>query len=688
MPTPDGRSVLFLRSGPRDTRQRLFRLDVATGAVTELAAPPGGPETLSVEEKARRERARMTLTGITDFALSDDGRVVLASEGGRLLRISLPDGAVRSLPGQNWIAPRLSPDGRHAVAVRQDDLHLIDLDTGQERALTSGGDETRTRGLAEFAAAEELARSDGSWWSPDGRTILFEEADSTAVEKHFIADPSDPAKPPVEFRYPRAGTTNARVRLMLLSPDGGGSPRPVDWDSESFPYLARVVWPAGGPLSLVVLNRAQTEERLLAVDPRTGATRTLLSETDPAWVNISPDHGHALRPLPRWLAGNRGFLWASERDGDWRLERHRPDGALDRVLTPKALPFVSLEGMDRDGRSALVRLAPDRLDSAVYRLDLASGALRAVASEPGLHEATVAPGGHALTFVDRLDGADGDIRTLLRDGEGRMLGTIPSVAEPLPVRPRTEFLQAGSRGYDSVVVRPADFAAGRRYPVVLWVYAGPGSKMVNRTPRAFAENQCLANRGFIVVSLDGRGTPGRGRDWERAIHDDLIDVPLADQVDGLKALGARFPEMDLSRVGVTGWSFGGYFTAMAVARRPDIFRAGVAGAPVVDFGDYDTAYTERYLGLPSSDPEGYRRSDVLSYAPGLSRPLLILHGLTDDNVYFSHTVKLTEALTRAGKPYELMLLPGTHLLSDPVLRTAVSERRAAFLSEWLATAKQ
>ena len=215
--------------------------------------------------------------------------------------------------------------------------------------------------------------------------------------------------------------------------------------------------------------------------------------------------------------------------------------------------------------------------------------------------------------------------------------------------------------------------------MVLSVYAGPGVKMIERTPRRLAEDQCLADRGVVVVSFDGRGTPGRGHDWERVTRNDLIDVPLTDQIDGLRALGRRFPALDMSRVGVTGWSFGGYFTAMATIRRPDVFRVGVAGAPPVDFADYDTAYTERYLGTPDADPDGYRRSDVLTYANALKRPLLLIHGLTDDNVYFVNTVKLTEALTAAGIPYDLLLLPGTHLLPDPVLRARVDEARTRFL---------
>ena len=208
-------------------------------------------------------------------------------------------------------------------------------------------------------------------------------------------------------------------------------------------------------------------------------------------------------------------------------------------------------------------------------------------------------------------------------------------------------------------------------------------KVVVRNPRAYLENQCLADQGFIVASLDGRGTPGRDHDWERATKLDFIDLPLQDQVDGLQALGHDIPEMDLAHAGITGWSFGGYFTAMATTRRPDVFQAGVAGAPVVDFADYDTAYTERYLGTPQAQPDAYKKTNVLTYAAGLSRPLLIMHGLTDDNVYFENSVKLTQALIAAGKPYQLLLLPGTHQLPDPVLRARVDEARAGFFGDKL-----
>ena len=628
----------------------------------------------------------MTLTGITDFALSKDGGVVLATEADHLVRITLPSGQVSPVPGTNWIAPRLSPDGSHVAVVRDNDLHVVDLASGQDRQLTTGGTDTLTHGLPEFAASEELDRADGSWWSPDGSTLLYEEADTSGVETHVIADPAHPSVMPVSFRYPRAGTANARVRLGLVSRDGGAT-RWVDWDSTAFPYLVRVVWPEHGRLSLVVMNRAETEERVLAVDVATGHADSILTETDPAWVNATAELDRDPEPLPRWLPDGSGFLWAAERDGTWQLELHHADGSLDHPVTGPKQPFLALEDVDARDGSVLFEADPDRIGSALYRVSLKGGAVTPVAVEPGWHSfkfadrASDAAG--ASIFTDALDGADGNLATRVRSADGHVLATLPSQAETPSVVPHVEFTRAGARDLDALVIRPQDYVAGRHYPVVLQVYAGPGVKTVYRAPRQFLEDQCMANHGFIVVSVDGRGTPGRGHDWERAIEHDLIDVPLADQIDGLQALGRRHPEIDLSRAGVNGWSFGGYFTAMATIRRPDVFKAGVAGAPVVDFADYDTAYTERYLGTPQDDAAGYRTSNVLTYAASLSRPLLIMHGLTDDNVYFQNTVKLTQALTTAGKPYQLLLLPGTHQLPDPVIRARVGEARMAFLQAQL-----
>jgi dipeptidyl-peptidase-4 len=601
------------------------------------------------------------------------------------MTVALPAGTVTPVPGSGWIAPRLSPDGNFAAVVRDNDLHVLDLAGGKDTQITHGGSDTLTHGLAEFAAAEELNRADGTWWSPDSQKLVFEEADTAGVEKHFIADPEHPSAQPVEFRYPRAGTANAKLRFGIVGRSGG----PVTWidfDGNAFPYVARVIWPKrdhgkGGPLTLVVQNRGQTQIAVLAVDEATGHTRTLLTETDPAWIALSPFETVQGKALPAWLPDGSGFLWESDEHGpNWRLELHHADGSLDRAITPPGFRYVALNDLDAAHGSVVMTGNPDRLSLGLFRVPLGGGPPWPLAADPGLHLASFSDEQHAL-FADTISLANGAAGTILRHADGSAAGELPSQAEPVPSMPKVQYLTAGPRDLDAMVVRPENFAPGRKYSVVLSVYAGPTIKVVERAPRLSLEDQCLANHGFIVVSVDGRGTPGRDHDFEHATKNDLIDLPLDDQVAGLQALGKIVPEMDMEKVGVEGWSFGGYFTAMATIRRPDVFKAGAAGAPVVDFADYDTAYTERYLGTPQDDPAGYKASDVLTYAAGLSRPLLIMHGLTDDNVYFENTVKMTQALIAAGKPYRLLLLPGTHLLPDPLLRARVSETRAAFLAE-------
>jgi dipeptidyl-peptidase-4 len=253
---------------------------------------------------------------------------------------------------------------------------------------------------------------------------------------------------------------------------------------------------------------------------------------------------------------------------------------------------------------------------------------------------------------------------------GVVAARLPSVAETPADVPRVALtrITIGPRAFDVAILRPRDVEAGRKYPVIDSAYAGPTQKVVTVASRAYFVDQWMADQGYIVVKIDGRGTPGHGRDWERAIRGNFIDIALQDHAAVLETLAARYPEMDLARVGVTGWSFGGYFAAMAVMKRPELFKAAVAGAPVVTWENYDTHYTERYLGLPQEAPDAYRLSNVTTYAKDLRRPLLLIHGLTDDNVYAQHTLQLIDALFMAGKPYEFMPMLGTHMISDPAVR--------------------
>lgn len=680
-PTPDGSAILYLRSGPRDISQRLYEYDLATKSEHELVTPEsllgGKAESLTPEEKARRERARVSVRGFTDFQLSHDGKRVLLSLDGKLYVVSRGDGTVTPLPGEQWIGPKLSPDGTMVAAVHDEELHVIDIASRTEHAVTTGATETLTHGVAEFVAQEEMDRRDGFWWSPDSKSLAYEEADLSPVEVRYIANPLNPNEKPVEFRYPSAGSANAKVRLGVISAQGGATTW-IAWDNDTYPYLVRVEWSKGGPLTFMVHNREQTVAEMYAADARTGATKHLWTENDDAFLEL-PRPEPVL--LPHWLSDGSGFLWASERNGLWQLELHNADGSLKNAITPAGFRFNELIDVDEADGSVVVGGGTDRLSQLVYRFKLTGGAGTPLAAERGLHGAEF---GHQHTiFTDRYNLMDGSEAVVVRDRSGKILATLPSKAETPPYIPKVEYTNVGALGMDAMIIRPRDFKPGRKYPVILSVYAGPAAKLVWAAPRMSFEDQCIADHGYIVATVDGRGTPGRDRAWLRAIKGNAIDIPLKDQVDGLHALAAKVPEMDLAHVGVTGWSFGGYFTVMATLRRPDVFAAGVAGAPVTDWKNYDTYYTERYMGLPQANPEGYRISDAMTYAAQLRRPLLLVHGVTDDNVYFQHTLQLAEALLLADKKYDLLLLPGTHMLSDAALHAREMEHLMGFFSDHL-----
>jgi dipeptidyl-peptidase 4 len=671
--TPDGKAVVFLRGGARDPVLRLYEFTIADNKLHEILTPEkllqGAEEKLTAEERSRRERERQSLLGFTSFQLSKDGSKLLVALSSRLYLVARSDGHVTELPGRNWIDPHFSPDGRAVAAVSGGELHVIDLEKLTDTALTSGASETLTHGTAEFVAQEEMDRHEGFWWSPYSESIAYQETNNSGVETRFIADPLHPEAPPAKNFYPRAGTQNAKVRLGIVARTGGET-HWVEWDREKYPYLARVVWnEMAAPLCIVVQNRAQQEELLLAVDPTTGATHELLRENDNAWLNL--DH----KRVPVWLKGiksgvdDRQFLWTTERYGRWQVELHSFDGALVRPVTPIDFQLEEFLDLNESDRSIVVSGGQDSRERHLIRFSLDKTAEpQRLTREPGRHDATF--GENKETFLHRFDLLDGRAGwEVLRSADAKQIASLPSVAERPSSLPKVELLRTeGARPMDAAIVRPRDFNKSSRYPVILDVYAGPHHKQVIAQPDRYMIDQWMADRGYIVVALDGRGTPGHGREWERAIRGNLIKVALEDQVAGLEALAKREPAMDLKRVGVVGWSFGGYFSAMAAMQKPDIFRCAVVGAPVVTWENYDTFYTERYLGLPSENADGYRASSVLTYAKDLRRPILLIHGLTDDNVYAQHSMQLADALFNAGKTFNFLPLLGTHMVSEPLLR--------------------
>ncbi len=682
--TPDGSRVLFLRAEPRRARQHLYSMDVASGETRELITPEqvtgGAAEQLSAEEKARRERMRITGGGFTGFGLSRDGRKVVTSLSGRVFLVELGTGksqlvADKDDKGHAPFDTHLSPDGAQVAFVRGGELWVAPVAGGPPLQLTSGAAGALTHAQAEFVAQEEMGRFTGHWWSADSQRLAYQEADATGVEELHFVDPAALFGAHSSQFYPRPGKANVKVRLGVVSASGGETTY-VKWDAEKYPYLARVHWMKDAPLTIQVQTRDQHDLLLLEVDPKTGQTKELLREHDDAWVNLHDQYS--------WLRDGSGFLWASERGGAWQLELRARDGQPVRTLSAREAGFRGVRWLDPAGRTVIVAAGKEPIEQQLVEIPLDGSAARELTRGPGFHDAIFAR--EARTHVRTLSRPDGASTAEVVRPDGTVAGVVPEVAERAPFAARVELAKVGQApGFWTSLVRPRDFNPKRRYPVWLSVYGGPGHNVVVPTQEAYLFDQWIADHGFFVVRVDNRGTQWRGRDWERAIKYKFADVPLEDQVAGLQALAAGEPALDLSRVGVTGGSFGGFLSALCVLRRPDFFKAAVATSSVTDWLDYDTHYTERYLGVPGKDDEIYPRNSLLQYAPNLARPLLLVHGTADDNVLFSHTLKLADALFRTGRSFETLPLAGqTHQVgADPVIRLQYWRRVFDFFHQHL-----
>jgi dipeptidyl-peptidase-4 len=680
----DGSKLLYLRAaGPEKPDLGLYVFDLASGETRELITPEqvlkGAEEKLSPEEKARRERMRANkLRGFAGFQVSRDDRSVLLALSGRIFVVSIDGKSVVEVAGPDAAgkAPfdhRFSPDGKSVSFVRAGELWVVPATGGAARQLTKGAGGTVFHAQAEFVAQEEMGRFTGYWWSPDSRAIAYQIHDEKDVQTLRPVDPADPYADAPAVRYPRPGTPNVSVRLAVV-PAAGGKPTFVEWDHARYEYLWDVRWDEGGPLALLVFSRDQKDLALLAADPKTGATRELVREHDDAWLE---------EPTCVFLDDGT-FVWSSDRGGRWQLELRGKDGALVRTLTPPELNAQKLAHIDEAGRRLIVAAAPEPVDGHLYAVSLDGGA-PALLSDPAVVTGAVyaeRSGAHVRYVVTD----DHDVPAQIIRADGSVAGTLPEpfVKAPFEAWPVVRKVGPGE-GFWTATIRPRDFDPQKKYPVLVDVYGGPGVRVVRRGSDG-PLSQWIADHGFIVVSIDGRGTPGRGRAWERAIKHAFAEVPLADQVAGLQALAAVEPAMDLERVGIFGWSFGGYMAALAVLRRSDVFKAAVAGAPVADWLDYDTTYTERYLGVPDlqGDRKIYDDNGLAAYAKGLASPLLVVHGTADDNVHFSHALTLATALFDAGKSFELLPLAGeTHAPRRPDRMARYYERMFHFFREHL-----
>ncbi|MDX2130850.1 MAG: DPP IV N-terminal domain-containing protein [Planctomycetota bacterium] len=692
--TPKGDAVLYLRSPARSFVRDLYAFDVATGKervlLTAESLLGGKEENLTPEELARRERMRLAARGIAFYALSEDGSSLLVPLSGRMYVLNLAAAlggtvAPRVMPDEGGFAldPRFSPDATKIACVREGDVYVIDVGAQTQVKITPGAAGSVTYGEAEFVAQEEMDRRHGFWWSPDGTRLVVQKTDTAGMELFHIADPFNPGSPGQTWPYPRAGGVNASVTLGVFSAGGSGTPVWIEWDRAEFPYVARVDWPKHGPLTVLVQNRRQTVQRLLEVNPATGATSTLLEERDDAWLNLTSN-------TPAWLRDGSGFLWLTEQGGGdtWRLQKRARDGTLVAALTPEGFPLNGLVHVDQARGFAVVSASEHPAHVHLYRV-----ALTASGGTPEAITPRDVPGQFAGEFAREGDTWVRSSATLtsgpsweVLTGGARSGAPIPASVERPLLTPevRLEEVRWEGRTYHAAVVLPPGHDGAAKLPVVNSVYGGPHVNDVNASQWAYLMDGWLAAQGFAVVSIDARGTPRRGRAWERAIHKDVIDIPLREQTEVLKALCARMPALDASRVGISGWSFGGYFAAHATMRRPDVYKVGVAGAPVCDWIDYDTHYTERYMGLPAENPKGYASANVLTYCKDLRVPLLIIHGTADDNVYMVNSLKMTDALFRAGRAFDFLPLAGvTHAPNEPETAMRLQARIVQFLKDAL-----
>ena len=642
----DGSSVLFLRSGgPEDPNNSLWIVRPGQDPAQVFDAAGQNDAELTAAERARRERAREQAGGVVSFSARKDHSEVVFALGGELFNVA-PDGDdhIPLVTDGNVFDPRLEPQGTRVAYVSGKTLRITDGESDRLVPGTDEGTDLTSWGSAEFVAAEEMGRSRGFWWSPQGGRIAACRVDTGPVDEWWISSPENPGSAPRAIRYPGAGTNNADVQLWLIDVESGPE-RQLDWVRDEFEYLADVQWlelDGHEVVRCTVQARDQATLAIIDFDPTTGTGSELARITDSHWVELQ-----AGTPLQSRL----GVVTVV----DEQTRRLAIDGA---VQGHEELNVRSLIGVDEHG--VLATFTTDGTDSVVarYRPDESgSGGSVDMLTEPGLFAAG-ALGGQTLVITTARPDADTQVQVNWSDGSTTQIESF-AAAPGFPCAP--SFHVIGERALNTTLSLPADHD-GSPLPVLLDPYGGPHAQRVLRVRNAFATSQWFAEQGFAVVVIDGRGTPGRGPAFEREIWGDFASKILDDQIDALQGLAAERTELDLERVGIRGWSFGGYLAALAVMRRPDAVHAAVSGAPVTDWLLYDTHYTERYLGHAQEHPDHYEQSSLMSDAANLDRPLMLIHGLADDNVVAAHTLTLSQALLESGRPHEVLPLSGvTHM---------------------------
>lgn len=727
--SPDGRWLTWLDSADDSLSRELFALELADAASGELRrvveAPDGGvsEDKLSPEEKLARERMRVRALGVTQYSWAREANRLLLPLTGEIWVQDDVAGPLRKVVAKSEAEPRpalnphFSPDSEQIAFVRGNELWTVPADgSAAPKQLTSGVDPGKTRGLAEYIAAEEMGRHQGYWWAPDGSAIAFIEVDETHIPAYRIVHQGkdqvgDAAQE--DHGYPFAGSNNARVRLGVVAARGGPvrwleleqadwAERGGPWTSDALQdfYLARVDWTPDGALCVQVEDRRQQELRLLRFADAKGPPTTLLSERSDVWINLHDmfeplelDEATALAH-PEQVGG---FIWASERSGFMHLYLHAADGRELAQLTSGEWMVGGISEIDEAGQKLWFSATKDDpRERHYYEVGFDGKGLRKLTEAPGVHGLAIDRKHRYYVDVHSSEAAPPTV-TLHQLADGELLRTLHP-ASPADIDPRVakleleppEFVELtaadGQTKLYGAIYQPDPIIHGEGpYPTVVSVYGGPHAQRVDRSWGMTVDlrAQYLRDQGYLVFKLDNRGSARRGLAFEGALRHDMGNVEIQDQVAGVEWLVAKGLS-DPKRVAIFGWSYGGYMAAMALARAPDTFQVGIAGAPVTHWDGYDTHYTERYMGLPQENPDGYASSSVMAHVEDLSGHLLLVHGLIDENVHFRHTARLINTLISAGKPYELQLYPDERHMPRKLEDRVYMERRILeFLTEHL-----
>jgi dipeptidyl-peptidase-4 len=685
--SPDGKLVTYLQSETQSEEMALFAFDLQSRTSHVLVRAKDlakEQKPLTREEELRRERRRSRIVGITDYRWAKRAAAMILPHAGHLYYRD-PAGAITELVGsaEPAIDPKLCDDGSKVAFVRHGELFVVDAKTRAETALTEGAPEGVTRGLSDFIAQEEFDEESGFWWSPSCQHIAYLEVDERKVEVTPVMGYRGGKPDLMQQRYPRAGTANADVRVGVLHLHT----KKTTWLSLPGPrerYLGRFQWsPDGASLWFQSLTRDQKKRSVLRADPASGAVREVWSETSPTWIELA-----RLRLLER----SRRAVATTVVDGHHHLEvRDTETGARVALLTKGDWDVDGILGVDEDkGRVLFTGSMAGALERRLHAVPLAGGDVATLTPERGVH--AIAMGKDLRSFVDEHSALDRLPQAVVRAihdgvGDGGDLGALPVPEDPdvkrLAIR-SPEIVEVKSHGGQTLygaLLKPRHLEPGKRYPTVVMVYGGPGVQMVHDAwgPRLLWQH--LADRGFVVFQLDNRGSAGRGPGFQAAIHHHLGKAELDDQLAGLDALAAM-PFVDPTRVAIYGHSYGGFMATLAMLAAPKRFKVGIAGAPVTDWRLYDTGYTERYMGTPEQNPEGYAESDLARLAGNLEGKYLLLHALMDENVHFDHSARLIDAFVAAGKRFDTFVFPGErHGYRDPVARRHAMRRVVDYLVE-------